>query len=240
LGRLFGVCIASFSLAGQAFAEKERLVPRKYRGQEIRSLRLFGRWMYVPQLSTGNHQEQDALSKMFVVREGLLYYCVSDQKWRGKADMDVKQHATAFWIHCYKHPIQINRNPKAYNGYLTWEPVLSSPGYSFTDGQHERCDGCEKWFHLNWVRLKAPPPHTDPWHCSAKLINLGVVTTVLFCSSIQLSLAGNCVALWNITVILFSIYCITSDRISSPRYYFLGNIHTQHYYFLGNIYANIS
>jgi len=54
------------------------------------------------------------------------------------------------------------------------------------------CDSCEERFHLKCVGLKAPPPETDPWHCSAELIDLAVVAAALFCSSIhvQLSLAG--------------------------------------------------
>ena len=32
------------------------------------------------------------------------------------------------------------------------------------------CDGCEEWFHLSCVGLKAPPPDTDPWHCRACIV----------------------------------------------------------------------
>ena len=141
--------------------------------------------------------------------------------------MDVKLHATAFeFIVKTNPPNKKDLDTRLENQFFHHLVKQNLATVSLMDNIN-RCDGCEEWFHLNCVRLKAPPPDTDPWHCSAKLIDLAVVTVVLFCFSIQLSLAGNynyCVALPNVTVILLSIYCTASDQISCLRYYFLGNI----------------
>jgi len=42
------------------------------------------------------------------------------------------------------------------------------------------CDSCEEWFHLKCVGLKAPPPETDPWHCSVQRVATVQLNFVVF------------------------------------------------------------
>ena len=109
---------------------------------------------------------------------------------------------TAF--HCKNHP------PNKMN-HLFHNLVIQHLATVSSMDNMNRWDGCEEWFH---VRPKAPP---DPWHCSAKLIDLAVERVVLRGFSIQLSLAGN----YNYCVVLSNITVTASDQISCPRYYFL-------------------